>query len=505
MSMQIDPSHLPAQGTPVRAPGEGAAPRSPQANTSAAAPGAAGTPAATGAPPVAGTAPVTAATPGTPGTPAAPAPAPVAAAPAQTTQVHISPQARQTVGEAAAALQRQGLLLDALSLPPGGQAPRAPGASAAGSPGSTLTAAATGQALAAAVLASTTSNATRSASAATGASALLSTTATGTTPAVAPGAHLQALAAPTGTAPALAAGASTAVQSAGPTAGASAASRPSVVAGPHGPGAATGTAPTWPSGGVSAPLQSLLSTLVQQSTAAVQAQRVLAIQPWPAALLAQVDGSASQKPSSGAHTDGPPPLQTWLVREGVVQTPEGPRGVSVTVRVPAPWLQALEQTQAAATPTRSWQVWLLHAAPHTPAPAPSAAPLQAAFAGPSQALPSGTFALALESAGGGRTSALLVLEVQPMLLASAAQAGVYGREVAQHLRQDPWLQMAALQASGQAERDEDRARHGSAALCDTAGCPYLGRAACVQPFCAALNVVPQVAAVQAPGAPALGH
>ncbi|MDD2713309.1 MAG: hypothetical protein PHU77_10380 [Simplicispira sp.] len=505
MSMQIDPSHLPAQGTPVRAPGEGAAPRSPQANTSAAAPGAAGTPAATGAPPVAGTAPVTAATPGTPGTPAAPAPAPVAAAPAQTTQVHISPQARQTVGEAAAALQRQGLLLDALDL-----SGRAPGAVPAGAPGSTPAAAATGQALAAAVLASATRNATRSASAATGASALLSTTAAGTTPAVAPGAHLQALAAPTGTAPALAAGVSTAVQSAGPTAGASAASRPLVVAGPHGPGAATGTAPTsaaptWPSGGVSAPLQSLLSTLVQQSTAAVQAQRVLAIQPWPAALLAQVDGSAGQRHSAGVRTDGPPPLQTWLVREGVVQTPEGPRGVSVTVRVPAPWLQALEQTQAAATPTRSWQVWLLHAAPHTPAPAPSAAPLQAAFAGPSQALPSGTFALALESAGGGRTSALLVLEVQPMLLASAAQAGVYGREVAQHLRQDPWMQMAALQASGQAERDEDRARHGSAALCDTAGCPYLGRAACVQPFCAALNVVPQVAAVQAPGAPALGH
>ena len=467
MSMQIDPSHLPVQGAP-------------------------------GAAPVAGTAPVAPVTPAPPGTPAAPAPAPVAAAPAQTMQVNISPQARQTVGEAAAALQRQGLLLDALVTAPGVPAPglpAAPGALTAGAPGSPATAATPSQALATAVLANATGNAARSASNSTGASALLDTT--GTTP----GAAVQALAAPAGTAPTVATGASTAV----PSAATATASRTPVVAGPQGPGAATGTAPTtgaapaWPSGGVSAPLQSLLGSLVQQATAAVLPQRVLAIQPWPPALHAQVDGAAAG-PRGGANGPAPAPLQTWLVRQGVVQTPEGARGVSMTVRVPAPWLQALDQAQTAATPVRSWQVWLIPTLPTAPPPAPPA--LQAAFAGPSQALQSGTFALALESPGGGagRTSALLTLELQPLLPApAAAQLAVYGRDLP-HQRQDPWLQMAALQASGQVERDENRARHGSAALCDTPDCPYLGRAACVQPFCAALRVVPQVGAAPAVGA-----
>lgn len=468
MSMQIDPSHLPVQGAP-------------------------------GAAPVAGTAPVAPVTPAPPGTPAAPAPAPVAAAPAQTTQVNISPQARQTVGEAAAALQRQGLLLDALATAPGVPAPGAPGVLTAGAPGSPATAATPSQALATAVLANATGNAARSASNSTGASALLGTT--GTTP----GAAVQALAAPAGTAPAMATGATVAVPSAG--AAASVASRPSVVAGPQGPGAATGpapttgTAPAWPSGGVSAPLQSLLGSLVEQATAPVLPQRVLAIQPWPPALQAQVDGAAAG-PRGGANGPAPAPLQTWLVRQGVVQTPEGERGASITVRVPAPWLQALDQAQTAATPVRSWQVWLIPTLPTAPPPAPPA--LQAAFAGPSQALQSGTFALALESPGGGagRTSALLTLELQPLLQApAAAQLAVYGRDLP-HQRQDPWLQMAALQASGQVERDEDRARHGSAALCDTPDCPYLGRAACVQPFCAALRVVPQVGAAPAVGAAA---
>ena len=471
MSMQIDPSHLPVQGTPGAAPVAGTAP-------------------------VASVAPVT---PAPPGTPAAPAPAPVAAAPAQTMQVNISPQARQTVGEAAAALQRQGLLLDALATAAGVPAPGAPGAGGAGAPGSPATAATPSQALAAAVLVNATGNAARSASSSTGASALLGTSATGTTP----GTAVQALAAPAGTAPAMATGATVAVPSAG--AAASVASRPSVVAGPQGPGAATGpapttsAAPTWPSGGVSAPLQSLLGSLVQQATAAVLPQRVLAIQPWPPALHAQVDGAAAG-PRGGANGPAPAPLQTWLVRQGVVQTPEGARGVSMTVRVPAPWLQALEQAQTEATPTRSWQVWLIPTLPTAPPPAPPA--LQAAFAGPSQALQSGTFALALESPGGGaaRTSALLTLELQPLLPApAAAQLAVYGRDLP-HQRQDPWLQMAALQASGQVERDENRARHGSAALCDTPDCPYLGRAACVQPFCAALRVVPQVGAAPAVGA-----
>ncbi|MBX9836109.1 MAG: hypothetical protein K2X65_08030 [Burkholderiaceae bacterium] len=372
----------------------------------------------------------------------APAPAQDAAMLAlQKTQVSISPQGRQSLGEATAALQNQTTLLDALNKNAPAQAATGLHTTAVASP---HLAPVTGTQPSAAVPASTPTNPV-----ATATTAAIATAGTVTTTA--------------------AAAATTATT------------------------ATAGTARlALPTGGVSAPMQSLLNALVQQTTAAVQMQRVLAAQPWPTALvaqmaqLAQVDSKAGQGQVSGTAS-----LQTWLVNQGAVQTPEGPRGVSVTVRVPGPWLEALGQAQTAATPNRSWQMWLLPTVPHTPAPA--APPLQAVFAGPSQALQSGTYALALESceAAGGRTSALLTLEFQPLLASSALQSGVYGRDLA-HLRQDPWLQIAALQASGQAERDENRARNGSDALCDTVGCPYMGQAACVQPFCAALHTVPQV-------------
>lgn len=363
----------------------------------------------------------------------------------QKTQVSISPQGRQSLGEAAAALQNQTTLLDALNKNTPAQAATGLHTTAVASP---HLAPVTGTQPSAAVPASTPTNPV--------ATAAIATAGTVTTTA--------------------AAAATTATT------------------------ATAGTARlALPTGGVSAPMQSLLSALVQQTTAAVQAQRVLAAQPWPAALVAQLAQPAPAGAKAGlGQTLSTASLQTWLVNQGVVQTAEGPRGVSVTVRVPGPWLEALGQAQTAATPNRSWQVWLLPTVPHTPAPA--APPLQAAFAGPSQALQSGTYALALESAGAaaGRTSALVTLEFQPLLASSALQSGVYGRDLA-HLRQDPWLQMTALQASGQVERDENRARNGSDALCDTVGCPYMGQAACVQPFCAALQVLPQVASLQAPG------
>jgi hypothetical protein len=54
-------------------------------------------------------------------------------------------------------------------------------------------------------------------------------------------------------------------------------------------------------------------------------------------------------------------------------------------------------------------------------------------------------------------------------------------------RLDPWTQMAVLQSSGQVPREEERARNGGMELCDTLGCPYVARAACVQPFCHAMR------------------
>ena len=56
-------------------------------------------------------------------------------------------------------------------------------------------------------------------------------------------------------------------------------------------------------------------------------------------------------------------------------------------------------------------------------------------------------------------------------------------------RLDPWTQMAVLQASGQVPREDERARNGASDLCDTVGCPYAARAACVQPFCMAMRGV----------------
>ena len=214
----------------------------------------------------------------------------------------------------------------------------------------------------------------------------------------------------------------------------------------------------------------MVSAVVQQVTAGSGApQRVVSAQPWPMGL--------AQALESGTLDAEQPPLQTWLVRQGTAQTPEGPRGFALTLRVPVPWLAA----QAA------------QAVPSGPPPSasssavPVAAALQVPFAGSGQALQSGVTALVLQGMepSAPRTSALLVLDFQPQLAAT-----VYGRDMLQQQqtgRLDPWTQMAVLQASGQVPREEDRARNGASGLCETVGCPYLARAACVQPFCSAMR------------------
>jgi len=236
--------------------------------------------------------------------------------------------------------------------------------------------------------------------------------------------------------------------------------------------------PAWPASGLSVPLRSMVNALVQQLTASVLPQQVTRAQPWPADLVRALDGAAT----AGSDGDGAllPPLQNWLVRQGSVLTPEGARGFSLTLRVPAAWLQTQSPSLAAA-----------------PAAAASAAPLQAAFGGPPQALQSGVVALVLQGAesAAARTSALLVMDFQPQ---QAAQ--VYGRDM--QIRLDPWVQMAALQASGQIPREEDKARSGEHGLCHTPGCPYAGRAECEQPFCLALHSVGAVVPALAVGAEA---
>ena len=223
----------------------------------------------------------------------------------------------------------------------------------------------------------------------------------------------------------------------------------------------------WPASGLSAPLLRMVSALVAQVTAqAGVPQRVVAAQPWPMGM--------AQALESGALDADQPPLQTWLVRQGVVATPEGPRGLALTLRAPVPWL-AGQQTQTAGMAAG--------------AQASAAGSLQVPFAGGGQVLQTGVIAMVLQGmdAAAPRTSALLVLDLQPQLAAT-----VYGREMLQQAttgRLDPWTQMAVLQASGQVPREDERARNGASGLCDTVGCPYAARAACVQPFCLAMRSV----------------
>lgn len=236
---------------------------------------------------------------------------------------------------------------------------------------------------------------------------------------------------------------------------------------------ATGAA-TWPASGLGTPLLRMVSALVAQVTAqAGVPQRVVAAQPWPIGM--------AQALESGALDADQPPLQTWLVRQGVVATPEGPRGLALTLRAPVPWLAA--QASPAAVGMAA-----LPAGTGANASASVAGALQVPFAGGGQALQSGVMALVLQGldATAPRTSALLVLDFQPQLAAA-----VYGRDMLQQAtgRLDPWTQMAVLQASGQVPREEEKARNGASGLCEAVGCPYAARAACLQPFCLAMRGV----------------
>jgi hypothetical protein len=235
------------------------------------------------------------------------------------------------------------------------------------------------------------------------------------------------------------------------------------------------SAAAWPAGGLDLPLQQMVAAVVQQLTAQAVPQRVVAAQAWPLALAHALE--------SGEADATQPPLQTWLVRQGTVQTPDGPRGLAVTLRVPVPWLAA----QAAHVATTGL--------------VPQGA-LQVPYTGTAQGLQSAVLALVLQGSepAAARTSALLVLDFQPPLAAA-----VYGRDM-MLARLDPWLQLAQLQASGQVPSDEERARHNAQTrqgLCDTLGCPYLARAACVQPFCLAMLSPGPVVSLAAAG-PALG-
>lgn len=264
-------------------------------------------------------------------------------------------------------------------------------------------------------------------------------------------------------------------------------------------------APQWPTAGVAPALRAMLAALLEQASLP-QPQQLVAVQAWPKALLnvllaspATVTAAAAATVAgAGAGAEAAPrlpPLQNWLVQQGVVQTPQGERSFSLRLQVPQAWAQL----QAATAPP---------AAPFTPGASAGLARLQLPFAASPQQLESGTLALVMQGAGPAGekllTSALLRLDFQPLpsavqsaqtawtgLLpggAAVAQAGQQAQAALQG-KNDPWLQMAALQASGQQPREDQRLPERRTGLCTQLGCPYRGKASCAQPFCAEMNRV----------------
>ena len=281
----------------------------------------------------------------------------------------------------------------------------------------------------------------------------------------------------------------------------------------------------WPSQGLPAAVQQFVQNLLAQVQVSIQGQAVplqlLAGQQGSVALMQAVAQSATQSASSGAQPSSSalqtaaalsptaavaleqaqqgaapasaaprlPQLQNWLVQQGTLVTPQGERGFSLTLQVPAAWAQA---AGAALTPALAAGTALR--LPVADFSTLSNGPLALVVQPQAPAAAAvGTSALA--------TSALLWLELQPLSAATAAAgpsqlaglplampAPALAQEVQQLLqnKSDPWLMMAAAQAANALPVPRRNSEHRSH-LCSTEGCQYQGQAPCAQPFCSEMN------------------
>ena len=231
-------------------------------------------------------------------------------------------------------------------------------------------------------------------------------------------------------------------------------------------------------------------------------QTAAALSPTAAAALEQ----AGRSPADATTAPRLPLLQNWLVQQGTLVTPQGERGFSLTLQVPAAWAQAVGG--AAPSPSLS----------PSASPAQGMAPMRLPVAELS-ALSSGPLALVLQPQGpaagvtsGLATSALLWLELQPVSAAAAQStpaqlaglplampAPALAQEVQQLLqnKSDPWLMMAAAQAANALPMPRRNSEHRSH-LCMTEGCQYQGHAPCAQPFCSEMNRIWTSSRVAAP-------
>ena len=281
----------------------------------------------------------------------------------------------------------------------------------------------------------------------------------------------------------------------------------------------------WPSQGLPAAVQQFVQNLLAQVQVSIQGQalplQLLAGQQGSVALMQAVAQSATQSASSGAQPPSSalqtaaalsptaavaleqaqqgavpasaaprlPQLQNWLVQQGTLVTPQGERGFSLTLQVPAVWAQA-----AGAALTPGLAVGTALRLPVADFSTLSNGPLALVVQPQAPAAAAvGTSALA--------TSALLWLELQPVSAAMAAAgpsplaglplampASALAQEVQQLLQNkaDPWLMMAAAQAANALPVPRRNSEHRSH-LCSTEGCQYQGLAPCAQPFCSEMN------------------
>ncbi len=227
--------------------------------------------------------------------------------------------------------------------------------------------------------------------------------------------------------------------------------------------------------------------------------------------LAPQAGASAPGGVAGGPTQTLPALQSWWVQQGTLLTPQGERGFTLSLQVPHAWAQAQGAAMALAAASASAPGAALFTAAAA-LPAGAALPLAGAQAAEPglrlpldaslQSLASGPVAVVVQPRGADalRTSALLLLELQPLRQPGGAMATPAGlasvaslspalaQEVQQMLQQrnDPWLHMAAAQASGALPRERRAFEHQSH-FCTTEGCQYEGRAPCAQPFCSEMN------------------
>lgn len=295
----------------------------------------------------------------------------------------------------------------------------------------------------------------------------------------------------------------------------------------------------WPTAGVSPQLQTFLSNLLQQATAAQPVpQQLVSVQAWPTALANAVLQMAGQAAAAGelppalvANTPQAalaaaadkaqiqlPTLQNWLVQQGTVQAADGERGFTLTLRVPVAWAQAqaalgsaLSSTAGAASGNASPIGFAATPMPFATgfAGGSTGGMLQLPFTGSVQQLQNSSMGLVMQpqvlpgspaaaAAQAMRTSAILALEFQPLAQAvqSAQVASVYlpghilpqdVQAMLQNKATDPWVLMMQNEADGNGKKQPRNANEHNQNFCNRAGCQYQGRAVCAQPFCAEMN------------------